>query len=309
VLILTSSNQSNNYSLESVVSIMTKLIKDFSNFKKRLNLKDKTIKEYTDSIELFINWYKSNHNITLTINNANELTAKIAQQWIFSLRETLSVASTRKHVAAMNQLFNYLVVAQEVDNNIFRGLQIPKDVIKLEKDLMVQEQGDKLFESCTLNKKKLMMGNMLYLGMRIGEVNKIEVSNIDLEKKTVTILRKNSKMQTLPIVDILLPLYEEVVANCKYNKQKYLFTSKGTSKCITTASIRKTFDKLVSNLGYSSNYTPHQLRKLFATDMYYNKKFLLDEVREMLNHSSMVVTERYLIGTKQSRTFERLASL
>ena len=309
MLILVCSNQSNNYSLESVVSIMTKLIKDFSNFKKRLNLKDKTVKEYTDSIELFINWYKSNHNITLTINNANELTAKIAQQWIFSLRENLSVASTRKHVAAMNQLFNYLVVVQEVDNNIFKGLQIPKDIIKLEKDLMVQEQGDKLFESCTLNKKKLMIGNMLYLGMRIGEVNKIEVSNIDLEKKTVTILRKNSKMQTLPIVDVLLPLYEEVVASCKYNKQKYLFTSKVTSKCITTASIRKTFDKLVSNLGYSSNYTPHQLRKLFATDMYYNKKFLLDEVREMLNHSSLVVTERYLIGTKQSRTFERLANL
>jgi len=276
----------------------------FANHKRKLNRREKTIMEYVSSIDKFVTWGKC-----VDLLGLKSVTQKDSQQWIFDMRNKLSQSTVRKHLAGLIQFYNFLMIEYNFVINPFKFIQIPKDEITIPKNYMVQSQGDLMFDNCHSNRDKLMIGNMLYLGMRIGEVALLEAKNIDIDNKTVTFVRKNQRVATLPIRNKLLELYKERLVYCSFTKDKYLFETRTTKKPITTTGVRKIFDSLKKELKYSNDYTPHQLRKLFATDMYYDKGMRIDEVKKLLDHSSVSVTERYLIGTEKSRTFSKLAEI
>jgi len=288
---------------------MNKLQKEFKKFEESLNLRENTIKEYIDSINMFEKWYLEKYNKKLiTVKTYNNLTVDVTQQFIFDIRKKLSVSSVNKHIAGIKQFYKFLRFEYKVTSNAFNGLKIPKDTLKEEKKMMIQEEGELLFNSSKDKDTKLMIGLMLYMGMRINEVSNIELDNINLDEMTITFIRKNQRLRTLPIRSEIRELIIDKVKEGKLNNNTFLFEGRNNS-AIKTNTIRTRFNNLVKKLGLSKEYTPHQLRKLLATDLYYNKGMLLHEVSKILDHSTLQVTERYLIGTSDSRLHTKFANL
>ena len=286
------------------------LISEFKEYKLSLNLMEKTTNEYVDSIVKFQEWYKDTFNKQrLGIATYKNLDRKITQDYIFYLRETLSVNSCKKHVAGMIQFMRYINREHGSNNDCFRGLEIPKDLIKEEKTYMALEEGELMFDKAHSLRDRLMVGLMLHEGLRIEEVVNLEIANIDTDKWTMKFLRKNKKYHTLPIVSALKASLENWIAECKSNGHTFLFQSPRVIKPLTTRATRNVFNDLRDELKLNSGYVPHMLRKCFAVNMYYNKGLALHKVSKLLNHESLKTTEIYLAGVREEQVYEEFAGL
>jgi len=289
----------------------SQLLEGFIIEKKRLNLLDKTIKEYIQHIDKFITWLIESDYARLDKSSIDNMlisvTKKISKEYMFYLREQsdkgglgLKLNTAKKIRASAQQVYNYIVEEEELLGNAFNGVHIPKDEITEIKEYMCQEEGDMIYKACESTNHRVIIGLQLYMGMRIQEVGNIEVSNIDIENRTITFLRKNRRMRTLDIRDEIYDDICNAVEICEALGRKYLLQSPRGCKPLTTNAMRNVFDYYLDKLNLNKSFTPHNLRKLLATDLYYRKGFLLHEVSQVLDHSSLKTTEIYLLETKRN---------
>ena len=91
-----------------------------------------------------------------------------------------------------------------------------------------------------------------------------------------------------------LPIYQYIYIYCSENgigKDKVIFP-------ITVRAVQKHLQKVVDYLGYE-NVGTHSFRKFFATDLYEANGRDIELVRELLQHSSTVTTQRYIKRSSQ----------
>lgn len=275
---------------------MCPLLEEFITFKRSLGLQEKTVSEYVDSISKFFEFYcgytGKSHLVKQSYKN---ITTLDMQTYSFKLRETKSVATTRKYLSGVSEFFRFLKAQGYIDVNPLSGVQMQKDVEKKEKVIMTYEQGVQIIEKAENNRNKLILSIMGYLGFRISEVCEIEVKNVDLESKSILFLRKNNKWQTLPIRKQLLDLFTEQVEFAKSNNHKYLFQSPLREQPMNANTVRQQmFNRHRDELGLSKKITPHHFRYAFSTYLVQEKDMSIGEVQIFLGHESENTTRRYV---------------
>ena len=203
-------NQLNNIGGSMSESI---LVDGFKDFKHKVNLLDTTIVEYTQYIERFIAWLEKEDNPkldkTTTDTMLASVTKKISQNYIFFLREGLKFNTVKKIKTAIQQLYNFIVMELDLLGNCFNGVQVPKDSISYEKSYMTQFDGDRMFNSCESTQHRIIIGLMLYMGLRIKESSSIKIDKIDINQNR-----------------IVYSEYETIVADKKFliKQLPYVFT-------------------------------------------------------------------------------------
>ncbi len=144
--------------------------------------------------------------------------------------------------------------------------------------------------------EKLMIEIMFETGMRIAEIVDLKVENLDGTK--INFVGKGAKMREVYLnkktwanIQKYLEKYhiDEGYIWCVLNGAK---TLNGEPPSIHT--IRKRLRQAFANAGYKGFY-PHALRHSFATNLQ-QKGANLPEIKEMMGHSSIATTERYLHG-------------
>lgn len=143
------------------------------------------------------------------------------------------------------------------------------------------------------------MFNMQYaLGLRIGEVVRINVNDINWKKKEISIHGKGRRERVLPLVDPLLCIMR------KYLKYRGLFLNNASCPAfflskkgnrLSERTAQEHFQHAVRDAGPFSidKVTPHTLRHAFASHALENEKDLLI-LKHALGHASMKSTEVYL---------------
>lgn len=285
------------------------LLDEFIEFKKSLNLQPKTILEYTDSIEKFIAWYlEFTEKAHLTRHSFKTITQLELQTYLFELRKSKSISTTRKYLAGVSEFFRFLKSQKYIDTNPVSGIQMQKDDDKKEKIAMTYEQGMMIIESATNNRYKLMLSIMGEMGLRIEELCGIEIENINLENNTLYFLRKTQKWQTLPIRKTIRELLIGELEIAKLNGQKYLFQSPHSEQPLNTNSVRDMFNKHRDRLGLSKEFTPHHYRYAFSTYLLQEKNMSVGEIQIFLGHSSQNTTLKYL-HLNNSKTLDKFARM
>ena len=271
------------------------LLDDFVEYKRALNIREKTILEYTDAVDKFISFYLEYADKShLTRYSYKTITTQDMQTYLFKLRESLSVSSVRKYFAGISQFFTWLKVNKFIEVNPITGVQMQKDKEKHQHRSMTYEESVKLIECTTSNRNKLILSIMGYMGLRIEEVCSLELKNINFDNNSIYFRRKTQKFQTLPIRKSIVELMKEQYDIALSKGHVYLFQSPDGVKPMTTNAIRDMFNKHLEIAGLSSEYTPHMMRKSFSTYLFQDKGLMINEIQVLLGHSSPITKLRYI---------------
>ncbi|HFD2054558.1 TPA: tyrosine-type recombinase/integrase [Clostridium perfringens] len=129
------------------------------------------------------------------------------------------------------------------------------------------------------------------LGLRVGDVLELKVNSFKNGKLEIR-EDKTDKLQ-----------YRDVNANVVNTVMQYAIDNKlsNTDKLfkLSVRAIQKQLKIVCVYLGLE-NISTHSFRKLYATTVYANSNNNIELVKELLNHSSIATTQRYIRVSQQA---------
>lgn len=140
-------------------------------------------------------------------------------------------------------------------------------------------------------------------GARFGSITKIQERHVDLVEGRINLIdMKNGKDMHVFIPQVCIDMIKEIWTG---NPDKHLFVNAKGEK---VEWLSKTFDRVIDDLGINDGVTDsrfkrkfHTLRHSFATHVLHEcKDISLGELKEMMGHSSLKTTERYLHANKRA---------
>tara|TARA_Y100001954_G_scaffold35376_1_gene34142 strand:+ start:5308 stop:6216 length:909 start_codon:yes stop_codon:yes gene_type:complete len=255
-----------------------------------------TIRSYsTDLIQFSQYLYKCDENLLiLNIEKQN------IQEFLFSMHaKKKSDKTIARKVATLKSLFSYMVKNNIIDNNIMTNIKIPKISKKLP-HLLTKKEIDNLFDIDLTDNKILMEVCVLELfystGMRISELTKIKICNINFEDCTIKVLGKGNKERYVFLSTSSLSLLKKYLSIfCDIN-QIYLFGSliknRKLSHHMSEKAIYNITKKHLKRISNDEKLTPHSLRHSFATHLLDSGADIMS-VKDFLGHESLTSTQVY----------------
>lgn len=208
-------------------------------------------------------------------------------------------SSISRNLSSLKSFYNYMIDNSFTSNNPFNYISGPKKEKKLPRYFEYNEL-EELFSVIDTDthygKRDLLILEMLYAtGVRVGELVRIKVSDINRGERTIVILGKGNKERIVhygeyaeDILDIYLSISYNILNK---NKLPELFiNNKGTA--LTERGVRTILDRIIKKTGLSKNISPHMIRHSFATHLL-NEGCDLLSVQKLLGHESLSATQIY----------------
>jgi integrase/recombinase XerC len=133
-------------------------------------------------------------------------------------------------------------------------------------------------------------------GMRVGEIAKLKIGDIDLESGEVLVHGKGDKERIVLMGSYAIKALRKYLEP-KPENDNNLFLGRTETK-LTARSIERMIRKYARKAGISKRVTPHTLRHSFATHLLEGGADL-KVVQELLGHSSLSSTQIYTHLTKE----------
>lgn len=150
---------------------------------------------------------------------------------------------------------------------------------------------------------KAILLTFMTTGMRETALMNIEMSDVDMKNRTLSIIDKGTKPHKYIINDVLYKaLSEWIKYRWVYNndifEDQHLFLSKNR-KPLSTVGIAGIVQKY-TKIGIGKKLSPHKLRAGFATILY-DKTQNIEFVRKAIGHSNIATTQRYIVTKGEER--------
>jgi len=123
------------------------------------------------------------------------------------------------------------------------------------------------------------------VGLRIGDILELKPSNFNKDKLQAG-EQKTCKFQNRKVNPIVVSSIMEYALEHNINKNDKLFN-------ITQRAVQKQL-KIICDYLELENISTHSFRKLYATDQYKENNNDIELVKELLNHSSIATTQKYI---------------
>lgn len=124
------------------------------------------------------------------------------------------------------------------------------------------------------------------LGLRISDVLQLKVSSFK-NGKLETIEKKTKKLQYRSINSKVIEVVKDYAIENGLKANDLLFNR------FSVRAVQKQLKKVTDYLELS-NISTHSFRKMYATLQYENSNNNLELIKELLNHSSIATTQRYI---------------
>ncbi len=260
-----------------------------------------TIEAYRRDIRDFFEFVKSAEQ------KVEEVQRDLLLRYIQQLYTRLSSRSVVRKIVSLRSFYRFLLLDGYVDHDPTETLESPKTWLTLPKYLTQNEvegllQGPDLKDPRGLRDRAML--EILYAtGLRVTELVKIKVDEINFEGGFVQVLGKGGKERIVPFGETAMHYLRQYLKEAyPYFLRKkpgtvYLFlTQKGGPMS------RQNFWLLVRKygtiIGVSSRLTPHVLRHSFATHLLENGADLR-AVQMMLGHADISTTQIYTHVTRE----------
>jgi integrase/recombinase XerD len=201
--------------------------------------------------------------------------------------------TVKMNVAALKFLYEKTLRKPEV----VVGLQWPK-VPKPLPDIPSLEEVARLLRSFEMTKHRAIITTTYATGMRISEVCRLEVGDIDSARKVIHVRGgKGNKDRYVMAGDRLLQCLR-AYWGAERPPKPLLFPGSDPTKPITPDSVRAAMKKAVAKSGITKSLSPHSLRHAFTTHLH-DAGTDIRTLQELLGHSSIKTTARYThVGLK-----------
>ena len=251
-----------------------------------------TVEAYRQDLDRFA-VYVSNHEDTPDVERIRHHVDSLYQSG-------LSSRSIARHMATLRNFHSFLLETGAAQADPTSLLAAPKQWQSLPKYLN-NEQVNKLLSAPDATqpaglRDHAMLEFLYATGLRVSELCKVRVSDVELKLGYVRILGKGNKHRLVPVGASAIQAVEEYLESgrsglLKRRTSPYLFvTSRGG------AMTRQAFWKLLRRHGRKAgifhDLTPHVLRHTFATHLLEGGADLRS-VQEMLGHADISTTQVY----------------
>ena len=284
--------QQNKNMVSTYVADNKSLIQGFMLVKKMAGIKESSLKAYAFTLSKFIEYCR----MDLKKVDTNKIRC-----FLLMCEKTMSLCSVDNRRRNLNTFFQYLEDEDYIPKNPCRKIPRIKEGQKVKKfytDLEIETMRD----SCQNIRELALIDLLISTGIRISEVCKIMIADIDWEERTILIYGKGSKERIVPISIRCKKHLKDYIEN-KEHDSEYLFSS--LRKPYGKLS-REAINKVIKDIGQRAglpNITVHCFRRWFASDL--NKKGIDPVViQEILGHESFSTTQRNYLS-KFRRLFRK----
>jgi integrase/recombinase XerC len=271
------------------------------------NLSEHTLRNYASDLEQFIDYLapldpKTGKRKELSLNEIDHITIR---EWLATLHTAQKKkTSVARKLAALRTFFQFLVREGRVESNPAKLVSTPRLEKKLPKHLSIEET-IKFIETpdseTELGKRDRAMLELMYAtGIRVSELTKLNLGDIDFHLKLIRVTGKRRKQRIVPFGDpaaVALREYFNVrdqflmnAAVSKRDLEAVFLNYQGTR--ITTRSVGRMVEKYIRVCAGMHDISPHALRHSFATHLLDSGADLRD-IQELLGHARLSTTQIY----------------
>lgn len=228
----------------------------------------------------------------------------LAEEWVGWLRARgVTHTSVRTYWRALDAVFRRLE-ATDGSFNPLAGLApprastpMPKAITRTAAEELLHRIRNRDWTSPFERHRNLaLVGLMLLAGLRRGEVLRLTVADIDLDERTIRVVRgkgrhggKDRTAYITPQLAVILQLYVEARRRAAKTHPEMLSSTTGDRR-IGEVTIRRLLRLLSREM--RMRITPHVLRHTYATLL--RQSGIADRVaQELLGHASLVMLQRY----------------
>jgi integrase/recombinase XerC len=268
-------------------------------------LSDHTIAAYRRDLSQFCTFLQNHTGAPITNTVLAETTPDDVRAFLArgKMEDNKAPASLNRQLAAIRSWYKWLAT-QGIKNDRIHVLKSLKMPDAAPKALSSKQAWEMLYAAAPptvapqdiplTQRRNFALLMVLYgLGLRISEA--LQLTRGDVRHKQVTIHGKGGKERRLPV-----PLPVASALNSWLNAQADLpdtapLFANNRGQPLSPRTAQRLTQKLRQELGLPSYLTPHALRHSFATHLLENGADLRS-VQELLGHSSLGTTQRYLAG-------------
>ena len=264
--------------------------KALTKFNQTLTLKaysTNTIRTYNSEFSVFLQ--------TLGNTTAESFTTERIKAYLFYCHTTLKLSENTIH-SRMNSLKFYYEQVLGMDK-FFWEIPRPKKPYILPK-VISEEKILKGLQGIINLKHKALLYTAYSAGLRVSEVVKIKIADIDSDRMQIRIEAakgKKDRMVTLATATLeVLRLYF-----LEYKPKKYLFEGMNAEEHYSPRSAQVVFNQQFERIGLPKYFSFHSLRHSYATHLLENGTDI-KYIQELLGHNDIKTTLRYTHVSKKS---------
>jgi len=259
-------------------------------------LSKNTIVSYSADLVLYLKFLRANN-----IPDIVDAGTTVILQHLIDLRDSgLAPKSRARHLVTLRGFYRFLVHEKILETNPAHMVDLPRagrklpNVLKIDEVIQLLEAPD---PSKPLGLRNAAMLELMYAaGLRVSELIKVRLANINLEACFVLVIGKGSKERVVPIGQAAKKKIDAYLESGRPNLLKgrpsqYLFVTR-LGMPMTRQGFWKLLKQYALKIGLSHKIAPHALRHSFATHLL-ERGADLRSVQVMLGHVDISTTQIY----------------
>lgn len=283
------------------------LLQFFDHLRYERNVSEHTLRNYRSDLHQFLDYLAPKDRLSgkRSEPDIREVDHITIREWLSTLHSAQKKkASVARKLAALRTFFQFLVREGVVELNPAKLVSTPRLEKKLPQHLSVDE-AIKFIESpdteTILGKRDRGMLELMYAtGVRVSELTKMNLSDIDFKNKLIRVTGKRRKERIVPFGDPAgealqeyLAVRDQLLKNAVVSEREpeaVFLNYQGTR--ITTRSVGRMVEKYIRVCAGMHDISPHALRHSFATHLLDSGADLRD-IQELLGHARLSSTQIY----------------
>jgi site-specific recombinase XerD len=239
----------------------------------------------------------------------NIKTTKINQYMISVRRKNVNgtVVRTGDDICAarwtsLNTFFKFLKDFEYIDENPMDKTNRPKIRTEHKVTYLTKDEIEDVLREIRLNstdskrsRDLCIVSLALSTGLRVSAITQINLNDVDLENRTISVIEKGNKIRTISFGEKLALLIEQCINDrCIYFPNadtNALFLSQWNRR-MTTQAVRDLVTKYTNNIS-GKHITPHKLRASAATNLAASG-VSIQAIAKVLGHENIQTTRRYV---------------
>ncbi len=251
-----------------------------------------TVKSYKTDLIQFTSYCTENKRTDI-----NKISDKFIKSYLMKLsEENINKRSIARKLAVIRGLFDAAFKDELIQVNPAVNIKNPKVLKKLPDITSVTEINDTFNLTDKINddtgQVKVIFELLYGSALRVGELCNLNISDINLEKRTIKVTGKGNKVRIVPIGDKSIENLKTYLSklSAKSSKEALLITKKGGR--IYPKLIYRIVNKYLALVTDIKKKSPHVLRHSAATHMLDNGADIM-AVKEILGHENLSTTQIY----------------
>ncbi|MCP4541886.1 MAG: tyrosine recombinase XerC [Chloroflexi bacterium] len=228
----------------------------------------------------------------------------------------LATATIARRIASLKSFFAYAARTYVIPTDPAADLDVPTVESRIPTDLS-EPQVARLLAQVTANdwitiRDRAILQIFLNTGVRVSELCKLNVVNLDLQRDQIRVIGKGNKERIIPLnrpakvalldwldhrTDLGLPVDRQAPTD---KHADALFLTRRSRKRMSERAVQHLVDKYAQAADIPIDVTPHTLRHTFATRLL-ARGANLRQVQDLLGHKSPATTAIYTHVNHQQR--------